>query len=500
MCTEKDMGYVPKPGYLYETISKNPKFNDPLFQLDSDNSSFLTKFKNTTMVLPESYYGKRAMVSLLEYEPLMDSSNMTFDDWIKIATDIEHYYHDFDAFVVLHGTDTMAYTASALSFMLENLGKTVILTGSQIPLSEIRNDANTNLIGALAVATHHIIPEVSLYFSNALYRGNRVVKCKSSSFDAFESPNMKPLAVVGIEIDVDWSLVWRSHEPKPFRVRKVMNPNVTCLRLFPGITTDTIRAILSPTIRGVVLESFGAGNAPDNRQDVLDLFKDACSRGVVIVNISQCRVGNVSDLYATGKALTNAGVVPGLDMTTECALTKLACLLADDSLSPDQVRKEMMRCRVGELTKAKIDHLGSSVSSNFGALYSQLVDNLPTVVKHQFEPMLSAQFFHIAASKNEPEALQSILSTSSNFNIDVRDYMESTALLNAVSRGCIDSTKWLIDHGASVHVRNFTGQTALQIALSMRNIFKKGNQAAKYKQIIRMLLAAGARSDTNMDL
>jgi lysophospholipase len=279
-----------------------------------------------------------------------------------------------------------------------------------------------------------------------------------------------------------------------------MNPNVTCLRLFPGITTDTIRAILAPTIRGVVLESFGAGNAPDNRMDVLDLFRDACDRDVVIVNISQCRVGNVSDLYATGKALTKAGVIPGLDMTTECALTKLACLLADETLSPEESRKAMMQCRAGELTKPKVDALTSVIHSDFSGLYTQLIDSLPTVVKHQFEPMLSTQFFHIAASKDEPDALESILRASENFNIDVRDYMENTALLNAVSRGCVKSTKWLLDHGASVHVRNSIGQASLQIAIFMRNSYKKGSHGTKYKQIIRMLLAAGARSDASIDL
>jgi lysophospholipase len=200
MCAEKDMGYVPIPGFLFQTISKNPKFNDPLFQLESGSTIVHSNFKDQSLVLPPSYYGKRALVSVLEYNPLMDSSNMSIEDWIRIASDIELYYYDFDAFVVLHGTDTMAYTASALSFMLENLGKSVILTGSQIPLSEIRNDGSTNLLGALTIATHHIIPEVTLYFANALYRGNRVVKSKSSSFDAFESPNMKPLAVVGIDI------------------------------------------------------------------------------------------------------------------------------------------------------------------------------------------------------------------------------------------------------------------------------------------------------------
>jgi len=150
--------------------------------------------------MPISFYGRRVSYHILEYSPLLDSSNMTIDDWIKIAGDIEMYYHDFDAFVILHGTDTMSYTASALSFMLENLGKTVVLTGSQIPLTELRNDASMNLMGALTIAGHYVIPEVTIFFANKLFRGNRTVKTNLADFDAYESPNMPILAKIGINI------------------------------------------------------------------------------------------------------------------------------------------------------------------------------------------------------------------------------------------------------------------------------------------------------------
>lgn len=197
MCNDSILGYTPKSGYLHESLLKNPMFHDLTCMSDGlDNKHGLP----SALIMPPSIFGKRTAFNILEYTPLLDSSNMTIQDWIHIAGDIEKYYHDFDAFVVLHGTDTMSYTASALSFMLENLGKTVIITGSQIPLSELRNDAASNLLGALTLAGHYVIPEVTIFFGNRLYRGNRTVKTNLSTFDAFDSPNMKPLANIGINI------------------------------------------------------------------------------------------------------------------------------------------------------------------------------------------------------------------------------------------------------------------------------------------------------------
>jgi lysophospholipase len=198
MCNDQTLGYSPKAGYLHQRLLENPMFHDTKF--DYKNQERNLEDLPTALVMPPSIFGKRTTFTILEYTPLLDSSNMTIQDWIHIAGDIEKYYHDFDAFIVLHGTDTMSYTASALSFMLENLGKTVIITGSQIPLSELRNDAASNLLGALTLAGHYVIPEVTIFFGNCLYRGNRTVKTNLSTFDAFDSPNMKPLATVGINI------------------------------------------------------------------------------------------------------------------------------------------------------------------------------------------------------------------------------------------------------------------------------------------------------------
>lgn len=203
-------GYYPVPGYLVDYLSRNDSFHDSFFteQLSElsnyepkyDLSSMSKSLLGPILVMPPSIYGKRIAYQVLEYDPLKDSCNMSISDWIKIASDIESHYHSYDAFIILHGTDTMAYTVSALSFLLENLGKTVVFTGSQIPFSEIRNDAKDNFLGALTIAGHYCIPEVTLYFANKLYRGNRASKINAVDFNAFDSPNLKPLAKVGVNI------------------------------------------------------------------------------------------------------------------------------------------------------------------------------------------------------------------------------------------------------------------------------------------------------------
>ncbi|KAI9136797.1 asparaginase-domain-containing protein [Paraphysoderma sedebokerense] len=306
-----------------------------------------------SLITPPSLYGKRIRYVVLEYEPLLDSANMSMSDWVKIATDIELNYQYYDAFLVLHGTDTMSYTASALSFMLENLGKTVILTGSQVPLAEVRNDAVENLLGALTIAGHFVIPEVTLYFNNKLYRGNRTSKTDAIDFHAFDSPNLRPLVNMGVNIDVSWSDIWIPKAIAKFRAHKVMNQNVATLRIFPGITLSTVRAFLAAPIQGVVLETYGAGNAPHSRKDIIDALKEASDRGVVVVNVSQCKRGVVTDLYATGKALVQIGIVPGYDMTPESALTKLSYLLGKN-LSPTEIRNQMRKSLRGELVVPEV--------------------------------------------------------------------------------------------------------------------------------------------------
>ena len=190
-----------------------------------------------------SKYNKRIYYEIIEYNPILDSSDMSMSDWVKMAKDIEDNYQNWDGFVLLHGTDTMAYTSSALSFMLQNLGKIVILTGSQVPIGEQRNDAQSNLQGALLIAGHFVVPEVTLFFNNKLYRGCRVSKVHASGLAAFNSPNAAPMMRIGIHIDVDWDNVVLPNKVAKFCIQERMDPNVVVLRLFPGIRAETIQAV-----------------------------------------------------------------------------------------------------------------------------------------------------------------------------------------------------------------------------------------------------------------
>src|SRR5438270_13185719 len=220
-------GYSPERGYLQQ-------------QLDA---------------MPELRHDSMPLVTINEYAPLLDSSNMTPREWVKIAHDVADHYGDYDGFVVLHGTDTMAYTASALPFMLSGLAKPVIVTGSQIPLCEVRNDGRENLITSLLIAANHDIPEVCLYFGGKLLRGTRAVKVSADGFAAFASPNVAPLGNVGIDIEINWDLVRKPRPRQKLRVEELASPVVSALRLFPGISPELIGNVLRPPLQGLVLEA-----------------------------------------------------------------------------------------------------------------------------------------------------------------------------------------------------------------------------------------------------
>lgn len=286
---------------------------------------------------------------------LIDSSNVQPSDWCAIAEVVRSNYEQYDGFVILHGTDTMSYTASALSFMLENLAKPVVFTGSQIPIGLLRTDGRENLITAIEVAgardgDRPMVPEVSLLFHSCLYRGNRTRKASAEELDAFRSPNFPPLADVGVKIAYNCANIAPAGVVEPLRIATMMSEGVAIIKLFPGIGEYTLRAILSVEgLRGVVLETYGAGNAP-TAEWFLRLMRETVERGVLVLNVTQCDNGSVEmQLYETGLRLQKAGVLSAYDMTTEAAITKLMYVLGQD-LSLEESVELMKRPLRGEFT------------------------------------------------------------------------------------------------------------------------------------------------------
>ena len=319
MKASKD-GFIPIKGHLTESIMKVPDFH--------------------RSEMPE--------FTINEYSPLIDSSDMTPNDWQLIANDIYRHYDDYDGFVVLHGTDTMAYTSSALSFMFEHLSKPIIVTGSQIPFSQLRSDGQENLLNALYIAANYPISEVGLFFNNKLFRGNRSIKAYADGFDAFDSPNMPALLEAGINIKVKAGKLSDGLTAKPILHQMTPQP-VGVVHLYPGISTELIENVIKQPVKALILKSYGVGNAPQN-QAILACLSKANNNGIIIVNCSQCIRGTVNmGGYATGSALSQCGVISGIDMTLEAALTKLHFLLSSE-FSTEQIKQQMCTNLRGELT------------------------------------------------------------------------------------------------------------------------------------------------------
>lgn len=315
-------GYQPQAGFLQQQMTQIPELAD--------------------VAMPE--------YEIYEFDPVLDSANMSPHDWLRIGQEIEKCHEKFDGFLILHGTDTMAYTASALAFMLSGLKKSVILTGSQLPLCELRNDARENLMTAMILASRYQIPEVCIFFGSRLLRGCRATKASTSLFEAFDSPNFPPLGIAGTEIHVFEETIRPVDPTRSFQLLPLGCPRIATIRLFPGLSAEVVRHALDQPLQAVILQSYGVGNAPTNNGALIDAIAGAVQRDIAIVNLTQCHQGHVAMAeYATGGALADAGVVSGVDMTFEAALAKIQWLFAQP-LPVAEVRRRVPIDAVGELT------------------------------------------------------------------------------------------------------------------------------------------------------
>lgn len=318
---KSEQGYIPVSGFMQQQLEQMPEFHRP----------------------------EMPLFTIHEYSPLIDSADMSPKEWQRIADDIREHYDQYDGFVILHGTDTMAYTASALSFMLENLGKPVIITGSQIPLAELRSDGQANLLNALHIAANYPIHEVTLFFNNLLLRGNRSTKSHADGFNAFTSPNFPPLLEAGISIELKGAEINKQPEGD-FHVHTITEQPVAIIMMYPGISPDVIRNALKQPVNAMILLTFGVGNAPQN-PELLGLLKEASEREIIVINLTQCLAGKVNmEGYATGCALADAGVISGYDLIPEAALAKLHFLLSQN-LSYDEICQQLQEDLRGELSR-----------------------------------------------------------------------------------------------------------------------------------------------------
>jgi len=306
--------------------------------------------------VPELEAGE-AEIDMLPFDPLIDSSDVNPDNWAKMARAVADHYDEYDGFVILHGTDTMSYSASALSFMLDNLSKPVVFTGSQLPVGVLRSDAKENLLTAIEIASQldaqgrAMVPEVTIFFENHLFRANRTTKQNAEHFEAFASHNYPSLAKAGVHIFYREHLIHHAEPGAQLRLRIQTDPHVAILKLFPGITEEVVQSLLSsPGLRGVVLETYGSGNAPSYPW-LYRCLKQAIDGGIIVVNKTQCSTGSVEmGRYEVSLSILKAGVLSGYDITTEALLAKMMYLFGEYGQDNETIRRLLQQSLCGEIT------------------------------------------------------------------------------------------------------------------------------------------------------
>ncbi|KJZ75593.1 hypothetical protein HIM_05056 [Hirsutella minnesotensis 3608] len=451
-------GLAPSEGFLESAMAPRPTFND-MSGIDVKLQAYRHGKPVTldSLRTPPTAHKRHIRYGMLEFDPLLDSSSISATDWAAMASAVAENYHLFDGFVILHGTDSLAYTASALSFLFRNLGKPVILTGSQAPIFALQSDAVDNLLGSLIMAGTYVIPEVGLFFHHKLYRGNRTTKVSAASFEAFASPNCEPLAKVnGLGVDVNWPLVLRPTSIASFSVEPPLDTtHVACVRIFPGIKPEMVDAVLHlPDLRGLILETFGMGNVPGGVDgQLVRVIRAAVERGVIVVNVSQCVAGFVSPVYAPGTLLGRAGVIFGLDLTAEAALAKLSYLLAQPNMSNDDIAAAFSRSLRGELTE-----IAHPTFTHPSAPLDPPASRLLTQTEAAFTAL------GYAIQNAEVSLVCQLLDGEGIQLLNTADYAGNTAVHLAAVSGSEDIMLELLRRGASVHERNRANNSPLFLA------------------------------------
>ncbi|XP_050528963.1 L-asparaginase isoform X2 [Daktulosphaira vitifoliae] len=471
---------VPTPNSFERKIKQDPHLYDAAYA----QKKYGPAMNSSPLVLPKVKGFRRIIYSIYQYNELLDSSNMSIKDWKQIAEDIWQAYELYDGFVVLHGTDTLAYTASALSFMFENLGKTVIITGAQLPVFDLRTDGNDNFVNSLLIAGNYNIPEVTIFFHNKLLRGNRTVKIDSENFDAFDSPNVPPLAIAGIEINVSFRQIYRPKTIEKFSVHLSLNEHVSLLRIFPNITADTVRTFLQPPIEGVVLQTYGAGNLPCNREDIMAEVKKATDRGVMILNCSQCSKGSVNSVYQTGHILNQVGVISGNDITPEAALAKLSYVLSKDDWDFNTKRMMLGRNLRGEMGGGKSEQPNTLAEWD---LVDAVARTLHVSSPHELN-VLGAVLFPAMLSnaivRSDLTKLDELKGFGADFSAQNSD--GRTGLHLACALGNLKVVRYLLLNGSSVHIKDRFDRTPIIDAVENDHI-----------EVIKLLRRCGAHLNSH---